>query len=300
MKKIITILFFIFAVYSSAFAKSRFPEFDKVKEIKLLESTREDVKRILAGYEHDDSADDDYKQYFSTKSAEVKITFSKGNCAESSSYWNVSEWVVTNIKLTANKKLEVKDFDFSNFTKEVDDEELPEDYVYHDEKSGIAFEIEDQEIQQIVFFPPKSKNGFLCSNDNTMKVLSGEKRIANLLLEEPVCVLVNAHADVTELNLSASEIILSSDNRTKNKKRVCDKTEISVITTAVDPENDVLTYNYIVSDGKIIGTGANVIWDLSGVKAGTYTITAGVDDSCGICGATITKTVIIKNALNTK
>lgn len=294
MKKNISLFFLFSAMCGFAFAQSPLAEFDKAKEIKILESNRDDVKKILAGYKHDDSANDDYKQYFSTKNAEVRITFSKGDCAISSAYWNVPEWVVTNIKLTAKKKFKAKDFDFSNFTKEIDDEELPEDYVFHDEESGIAFEIEDQEIQQIVFFPPKSKSGFLCRNENTVEVLSGEKRMANLLLEEPVCVLVNAFADVTELNLNAGEIILGSNNQTKNKRRVGDKTKISIATTAVDPENDVLTYNYTISDGKIIGTGANVVWDLSGVKAGTYTITAGVDDGCGVCGITVTKTVVVK------
>jgi len=295
VKKIIGFFFLLSAMCCFVSAQSPLAEFDKVKEIKLLESNREDIKRILAGYEHDKSAED-YKQYFYTKNAEIRITFSKGDCMKSSSYWNVSEWVVTNIKLTTKEKLKVKDFDFSNYTKEIDDEEVPEDYVLHDEKSGVAFEIEDQEVQQIVFYPPISKTAFLCSNDNTVEVLSGEKRMANLLLEEPICILVNAHADVTELNLSANEVIIKSNLQTKNKNRVDSKTKISVATTAVDPENDILTYNYIVSAGKILGTGANVVWDLSGVKPGSYTITAGVDDSCGICGLTITKTVVIKNS----
>ena len=59
----------------------------------------------------------------------------------------------------------------------------------------------------------------------------------------------------------------------------------------MDPENDVLTYNYTVSGGRIVGTGANVSWDLSGLCPGTYTIVAGVDDGCGLCGKTQTKTV---------
>jgi hypothetical protein len=68
---------------------------------------------------------------------------------------------------------------------------------------------------------------------------------------------------------------------------------IDVSATAVDPENDVLTYNYTVSGGRIVGSGANVQWDLSGVNPGSYTITAGVDDGCGLCGQTQTKTITI-------
>jgi hypothetical protein len=46
--------------------------------------------------------------------------------------------------------------------------------------------------------------------------------------------------------------------------------------------------------GKIIGEGSKVIWNLNGVQPGSYTITAGVDDGCGICGQTVTKEVTIK------
>jgi hypothetical protein len=90
-------------------------------------------------------------------------------------------------------------------------------------------------------------------------------------------------ASVVELSLSSYEIANVSPDR-----------QIRVKTVAVDPENDVLTYNYSVSAGKILGSGANVIWDLTGVLSGTYTITAGVDDGCGLCGRTQTRTVVIK------
>ncbi len=295
MKKIIVFLFFILTVCGSAFAQLRLPELDKAKEIKLLESTREDVKKILAGYENDDSDDEDYKQYFSTKNAEIEITFSSGDCSEDFSYWNVSEWIVTKIKITPEDTLKTKDFNFSNFRKETEDKEFPEFYTYHDEKSGIVFEIDEEEIQKIILYPPKSKNNLLCSNEKTLKVHSNQKRIVDLILEEPVCILINRHADVTDLILSAGEITIGCNNPAKNEKCTNSKTKISVNTKAVDPENDVLTYNYDISGGKIIGQGAQVIWDLSGVKAGTYTITASVDDGCGICGTTVTKTVVIKD-----
>jgi hypothetical protein len=57
---------------------------------------------------------------------------------------------------------------------------------------------------------------------------------------------------------------------------------------------DVLTYNYTVSGGRIVGSGANVTWDLSGVRPGTYTITAGADNGCGVCGNTKTETITVE------
>ena len=102
------------------------------------------------------------------------------------------------------------------------------------------------------------------------------------LEDRPVCILVNLHANVTELDLSHLEISAVTPK------------QIDVTTTAVDPENDILTYNYTITGGRIIGTGPKVKWDLSAVASGTYTITAGVDDGCGLCGATMTKTVVVK------
>ena len=97
----------------------------------------------------------------------------------------------------------------------------------------------------------------------------------------------NFFANVTELTLSGTEIIAGCNNdEEKNRSGSVDKQKVLVKTTAVDPESDVLTYNYIVSARKIIGAGANVVWDLSSVKSGVYIITAGVNDGCGVCGKT--------------
>ncbi len=72
-----------------------------------------------------------------------------------------------------------------------------------------------------------------------------------------------------------------------------DDMSVSVTTRASDPDNDVLTYNYTVSGGRIVGQGANVSWDLTGVQPGTYTVTVGVDDGCGVCGTTKTETITV-------
>ncbi len=90
-------------------------------------------------------------------------------------------------------------------------------------------------------------------------------------------------ASVVDLLLNNNELANLSSNK-----------QIKVKTIAADPENDVLTYSYTVSGGKIIGKGAECIWDLSNVPIGTYTITAGVDDGCGPCGKTVTKSVVVK------
>ena len=87
-------------------------------------------------------------------------------------------------------------------------------------------------------------------------------------------------ADVTAISLSAVEV-----------RKDASETKIGVSTTAIDHEGDLLTYKYTVTGGKIIGTGANVVWDLSGIAPGPYFITAAVDDGCGFCGRTFTRKV---------
>ena len=128
MKKITSLFFLFSAMCGFAFAKSPLLELEKAKEIKLLESTRDDVKKIFVGYEHNNDSDEDYKQYFSTKNVEVEVAFSKGDCSDDSAYWNVSEWVAAKIKITPKDTIKTSDFNFLNFTKETTDEEFPENY----------------------------------------------------------------------------------------------------------------------------------------------------------------------------
>jgi hypothetical protein len=107
--------------------------------------------------------------------------------------------------------------------------------------------------------------------------------------------IVNPPANVTGLTLSDETITggCQPGFRPREGQTCNESTMINVSTLAVDPDNDPLVYNYTVSGGRIVGSGKDVQWDLSGVSPGTYTITAGVDDGCGVCGQTQTKTITI-------
>ncbi|MBK7394447.1 MAG: hypothetical protein IPI64_14335 [Chloracidobacterium sp.] len=105
----------------------------------------------------------------------------------------------------------------------------------------------------------------------------------------------NKVANVNSVTLSDSVISLPCKPGFRSRSGACnDSKTISVQTSASDPENDPLVYNYTVSGGRIVGTGANVQWDLSGAQPGTYTITTGVDDGCGVCGKTDMRTVKVE------
>lgn len=105
---------------------------------------------------------------------------------------------------------------------------------------------------------------------------------------------LNKAANVDSVSVSDTEIMLGCPPGQTVGTGCAESQSVSVSTRATDPENDTLIYNYTVSGGRIVGQGANVNWDLSGVRPGTYTITAGVDDGCGVCGKTQTQTITVR------
>lgn len=289
MKKIIAFLFLTSAMCVSAFAQSRIPEFDKAKQIKMLESTREDVKKILKGFESDDKD----AELFNTKNAEVEIYYSTGECSdeEDSERWNVPEGKVSFVRIWLKEpiKLENIGFDYSDFQKE-NKYDFEDQFIYRSKTLGIAFEVDENKVERFFLFPPITKFPLLCSNETAKEFYLSENWSDDSALKssvDPNC--VNIPGKVDNLILSADEIISCNG---KN----CPKSEnkISVTTEASDPENDVLIYDYKISGGKIIGKGAKIIWDLSDVQPGTYTITASVDDGCGFCGESKTKEIVVK------
>jgi TIR domain/Carboxypeptidase regulatory-like domain len=103
-------------------------------------------------------------------------------------------------------------------------------------------------------------------------------------------------ANVTSIKLDKSDVIIACPVgfRPRNAGADCpDDMSVKVSTSAVNPNpNGELVYSYTVSGGRIVGTGANVVWDLSGVAAGTYNITAAADNGAGF-GATKTETISV-------
>lgn len=135
-------------------------------------------------------------------------------------------------------------------------------------------------------------NGFLTSSDPNGFIVQFTAGRRNSRKTQDV----NKFANVTNLTLSEAKVNppCPPGYRPREGQACSTDQTVDVATTAVDPEGDVLTYNYTVSGGRIVGQGANVSWDLTGAQAGTYTITAGVDDGCGVCGTTQTRTITVE------
>jgi len=74
---------------------------------------------------------------------------------------------------------------------------------------------------------------------------------------------------------------------------------VQLTANASDPENDVLTYTWTVTGGKISGEGRNVTWDLTGSQPGSYIATVQVSDGTN-AAVPSSATVTIANCTNCK
>jgi len=262
----------------------------RARQIELLKSDRDDVKKAFAEYEASD--DDGYSQTFSNEGVDVEVSYSSGKCAEDndedpdrSDTWNVPEWRVIRLQVSFDDPMPLKDtrIDVSKFKKKLTRGGDEGRFVLYSKDDGMTINVYDKETNSITVFPSKSQAKDLCSSSTAEKdFYSTEGKFASSIFQPHLEIDVDTPANVTALELDHTEVSATSGKL------------VTVTTTAVDPENDVLTYNYTVTAGKIRGTGAKVIWDLNGISPGTYSITVGVDDGCGICGQTKTRTVAVK------
>lgn len=299
MKKTILLLLLILSANVFAFAKkSPLAELFQVRQIKLLYNTRADVRRILADYKSDSNVDDedDFSDYFSNENVRIEVTYSSGNCSEDEDFWNAPKHTVAsiNVDFKDSPKLKKIGYNVSDFMKEQKYDKSFETFVYHNKSRGIAFEVDEGEVEWINYFPPANSRFKLCDNEDAREFYSKESWFRKKL-EERTGEIVCHSANVENLILSTTELTAACETDfAKNENCAVGAMNILVLTTAVDGDNDPLTYQYTVSGGKIVGEGARVSWDVSGLKPGSYTITAAVDDGCGFCGMTRTETLTVK------
>lgn len=105
-------------------------------------------------------------------------------------------------------------------------------------------------------------------------------------------VVVNGPPVVTSVSTSSSSIVRPCPEGTSSTS--CSTTAnyvIQLTANAVDPENDVLTYTWSVTGGKISGEGRNVTWDLTGSQPGSYTASVQVSDTTHSASGTANVTI---------
>lgn len=297
MKKIVILIILNLAACSLMPAQSRVNALDKAKQIKLLESGRDEVQKIFAGYDLEPSDASRYYQRFSSGNAHIWVSYSSGNCAEYSDDWNMPAWTVTKVNIEFEIPIKPKSsgINLSKYKKEKVYANVSDQYMYHDQELEIGIEVRRHKIKEITLTPSKKYSHLLCNAEEAKKRRSRSSWYTTDLKERlHFYETPNLPADVVNLILSIPEI--TADCTLPGAARHCaDGVKmIAVFSAAKDPDGDVLIYSYEVSGGIITGRGEKVLWDLSGVKAGTYTIKASVDDGCGFCGKSISKTVVVK------
>jgi hypothetical protein len=273
-------------ICSLTFAQSFIADLEKLKQLEFLKSTKEDAIKLLNNEDvgYNDSPDFDIS-YFYSEDANITVSYSSGNCSDENEDWNVPEGRITEITIAPKTYININniEIDYSKFRKERPRRDYKKLYVYHNKKAGIAIWAYSDRVEFVIFFPSEKDFPQLCDKPEVKKYYSSKK-----WLRDPSIYNTTYHnyppPDVVGLNLSKTEIVKSIDSDMK----------IEVSAEIINPMNEVITYEYRISGGKIVGSGKDVVWDLSGVKSGTYKITAIADNGCGICGKWITKMVVVK------
>lgn len=136
---------------------------------------------------------------------------------------------------------------------------------------------------QIRLVAEKEIAGNRCSVETSTQIMVGRFRESNGFAN-----VDDLTVDVSKVSEPCQSKLAGDEDGKTSSTRV-----LNVVTTATDPELDVLIFVYQVSGGKIIGAGGKVKWDLSDAPPGDYQISVGVDDGWGIRGKTMTKTITI-------
>ena len=259
---------------------------ERARTVKLLESDRIAVREAFFDFTIDGSYDN--RDEFTFGDLDITVYYSTGECDEDEDeIFETEAGKVVRIVISPSGDLEIGQlgFELSNFRKEQKYRDNDSSFIYHDKKIGIAVNVYDSdEVEDVVLFPPVNVKATPCGSEKARDFLSMESWFGSAKLEDrtETTSCGNHAANVTGLELERDLITALTPK------------QIKIATMAQDPENDPLMYDYVVSAGRIIGTGANVVWDLTGVPPGTYTISARVDDGCGFCGQPVTKIVTIK------
>ncbi len=86
----------------------------------------------------------------------------------------------------------------------------------------------------------------------------------------------------------------------RSNYKLCNTNDGKIMIKTVSPsaEKNGWNYYYFVTGGKIVGEGANVIWDFSNSKPGTYKVTIGVGKDGIIKGNYVSKMIMADSCQN--
>ena len=123
--------------------------------------------------------------------------------------------------------------------------------------------------------------------------------ILSLLIFSGVTEFAQQTTPLIDLSLDREELSVPCRPGSKATKGQCSDQAIVKVETKL--ENQIFgkpKYSYEVSGGKIIGTGANVSWDLNPLQPGSYQISVSVEDDSGKVKGRATRMVSVKLCLD--
>lgn len=258
---------------------------ERARTVKLLAADRIAVRDTFFDFTIDGSYDN--RDEFTFGDIEISVYYSTGECDDDEDeIFQAEKGKAIRIEIASSVERTIGQlgFELSKFTKEQMYQFSDSSFIYHDKKLGLAVQILADEVEEVILFPSTTSEAKPCGFEKAREFVTLESWFGSTKLEDRTGTdfCRNGPANVTALELERDQITALTPK------------QIKITTVAQDPENDPLIYDYVVSAGRIIGTGAKVVWDLTGVPPGTYKITAAVDDGCGFCGQPVTKTVTIK------
>ncbi len=266
-----------------AYSQTMSDAIERVKAIKFLESDRSEVRMLLHEMIYDgtfDSRDD-----FAYGDFDVEVYYSTGNCDEDDNeVFRAEAGKVIRIVVSHKNDITIEQlgFSLSQLKKEQIYFEDESNYIYHDKKLGFAVKVYDDDVEDVILFPSVDVKTKTCDLKEARDFVRMDSWFGSKKLADRTGYTSHAPASVLSINLDRDIITALTPKK------------VLVSSVATDPDEPSVVYRYIVSGGRVIGNSSRVVWDLTNVPPGTYTITAGVDDGCGLCGQTKTKTVTVQ------
>lgn len=103
-------------------------------------------------------------------------------------------------------------------------------------------------------------------------------------------------ASLESVKLSKNSVPTWCPVAPENSNAICRKQDarIEVASSVKNPNNESISFIYVVTGGEIIGSGPRVIWDLHKAQPGKHSITVGLGEGMVVRGRTITKPVAIE------
>ncbi len=213
-------------------------------------------------------------------SENVYVSYSSGTCNDATvdvsdwidgflgpDVWNVPAGRIVRVTFELKTPVDLRDLGINLAKyKRVRLYRIYRDYfVYFSKSEGVAIKAWGNQVESITFSPPSEHFHNLCDSPIVRKHYSNDKWRVISEKNKDYCVLFNKPANVRNVSV----LSIGEENKFK------------IVVTADDPENDVLTFTYLVSVGRVTRKGANATWDLSAEGPGTYEIKVAADDGSG-------------------